>query len=87
MSLLTWIFGEPTETDAMRYLASRLEEQQETLRRAHALESAYIDLRRALTSRCCRNGRDNPTLEPLASILRAHDAVIDGCGYSKFVPR
>lgn len=42
---------------------------------------AYLDLRHALTALCCRNGVSNPTLEPLASILKKHDARMESRGY------
>lgn len=42
---------------------------------------AYLDLRHALTALCCRNGVSEPKLEPLASILKEHDARMERRGY------
>lgn len=88
MDIIRWMLGGPTRADydgLMRAYTERIREAYEARVREDRARSCYLDLRRALTSRACANGIDNPTIEPLARILKEHDKKMSSCGFS--VPR
>ena len=80
--MFRWLFGGIDERQHMDLVFEYMQRARAAEARAETLRRGYTDLRRAIASRCCANGRDNPTQEPLASILREHDDSMNACGYS-----
>jgi hypothetical protein len=72
--MFKWLFGDNEDDVLLTRLYETGQRAMLLESRCRELEDAYRHLRGCLTMMACADGRTNPTIEPIASVLREHDA-------------